>query len=89
MGELQLDMGGFYRIKGKQTAQEVEKNLSSPVNYCFAGAIVPVVECSHYSVQPFDTYKSIAENYGMEEEELKKFNGNRPLYPCCKIFIPL
>lgn len=85
---LQLDRSKFYRVKSGQSAREIEKVLCVPVNNCYEGAIINVLDCSLYTVQPFETYASIAQRYGMEEEQLKEFNGARPLYPTCKIFIP-
>lgn len=85
---LQLDRGKFYRIKGGQTARDVEKILTVPVNECFDGAVITITDCRLYTVQPFETYAAIAKKYGIEEEMLINFNGKRPLYPTCKIFIP-
>lgn len=85
---LQLDRSKYYRIKSGQTAREVEKVLCTPVNNCFGGAIIALIDCKVHTVQPFETYISIAQRYSVEEEVLKDFNGNRPLYPTCKIFIP-
>lgn len=85
---LQLEKCKFYRIKSNQTAHEVEKVLGVPVAECFDGAIVALHDCKVHVVQPFETYLSIAKIYEIGEDALKKFNGARPLYPTCKIFIP-
>lgn len=85
---LQLERNKFYRVKSGQTVREVEKILGVPLNNCYGGAIINVQDCSTHTVQPFETYASIAKRYGIEEELLKEFNGARPLYPTCKIFIP-
>lgn len=86
---LQLDKSKFYRVKSGQTVREVEKVLGVPLNNCYEGAIIELTDCSMHTVQPFETYASIAHKYGIEEQLLKEFNGERPLYPTCKIFIPL
>lgn len=85
---LELDRSKFYRIKCGQTAREVEKTLGVPVNNCFGGAIISITDCKVHTVQPFETYSTIAEKYGTIEGVLKNFNGARSLYPTCKIFIP-
>ena len=85
---LQLETARFYRVKRGQTARQIEKVLNIPANCCFEGAIIVVEKCTPYVVQPFETYASIAKKFRTEEAALKKFNGNRPLYPACKIFIP-
>ena len=85
---LQLDRSKFYRVKSGQTAREVEKVLEVPLNNSYGGAIINVPDCSAHTVQPFETYATIAHKYGIEEGALKEFNGVRPLYPTCKIFIP-
>ena len=86
--QLKLNQSLFYRVKSGQTAREVEKILGVPLNNCYGGAIINVSDCSTHTVQPFETYASIAQKYGVEEMALKEFNGARPLYPTCKIFIP-
>lgn len=86
--KLQFCKGRYYRIKTGQTARAVEEMLSCPVNSCFAGAVVSVEKCSVYTVAPFETYQSIAKKLGVMEETLKNFNGCRPIYPFCKIYIP-
>ena len=88
MQELVLDKSLFYRVKRGQTAREVEKVLSIPANGCIPGAIIATANCIPYVVQPFETYSSIAGKYSLDCEKLKKFNGERPIYPTCKIFIP-
>ena len=86
--QLILDRRQFYRVKRGQTAREVEQTLQSPATDCYCGALIAAESCIQYTVQPFETYLSIAERYALDVEELKKFNGNRLLYPSCRIFIP-
>ena len=82
----------FYRVKRGQTKSSVEKELGFPVyGSFFAGKIIPVFEKKFkvYSAAVGDTYKSIAEKFQSDEQELKTFNGGKPVYPTCKIFVPL
>lgn len=87
--QLKTEKSRFYRVKKGQTASLIEKTLNIPAGCAFAGAIIPLRDFSQYTVQPFDTYASIAASLGIEEERLKEANGNRPLYPSRKIFIPI
>lgn len=86
--ELVLDRRLFYRVKKGQTAREIEKTLCIPANACFAGQVMVIEECLVYTVQPFETYRTIASKYGKDADTLQKFNNSRPLYPTCKIYIP-
>ena len=88
MQKLILDRRQYYRVKRGQSAREIEKTLECPANDCFSGAIISTENCTLYTVQPFETYASIASKYSLNGEKLKEFNGNRPLYPSCRIFIP-
>lgn len=85
---LETGVGELYRVKRGQTKGEIEGELSTPVNECFEGAVIPVTRCLVHAVAPFETYGGIAAKYGVGEEELKSFNGNRPLYPSSRVFIP-
>ena len=88
MQMLQLDRSRFYRVKKGQTSKQIEKVLFVPANCCFEGAVISVENCKEYVVQPFETYSTIGAKFGIKVDMLKNFNGNRPLYPSCKIFIP-
>lgn len=89
MQMLQLEKSKFYRVKKGQTAKQIENALSIPANCCFDGAIIALENCAEHVVQPFENYSTIATKTGVQEDVLKNFNGNRPLYPSCKIFIPV
>lgn len=88
MQNLQLDKVKFYRIKRGQTVSDAERELCCPVKHGFAGAVVCAESCTTYSVKPFDSYKSIAESFGVEEERLKEFNFGRIIYPTRVIYVP-
>lgn len=85
---LKRDQSPFYRVKRGQTAAEVEKVLHCPAGEVFAGAVIHVVSCKEYRVQPFESYCTLAKKFGIGEEELKEFNYSRVLYPSCKIYVP-
>lgn len=86
--KLELATGKFYRVKSGQQREEIEQTLSVPAGSVFAGAVIEVCKCDVHVAAPFETYKTIAEKYGKDEEEIKNFNGERPLYPSRRIFIP-
>lgn len=88
MQQLQLEKNRFYRIKRGQISSDVEKIFLCPVKENFQGAIVCMEACTAYSVKPFESYKTIAEEYGTDEERLKAFNFGRLLYPTRIIYIP-
>lgn len=83
------DKSRFYRVKRGQSGRLVEETLGIPAACAFAGEIIPLDEYIRYSVQPFETYASIAEKFSISEEKLKRLNGGKILYPTCKIFVPL
>lgn len=85
---LKLDKSQFYRIKKGQSSEDVEKTFLCPLNHAFAGSIVRIADCTIHTVQPFETYATIAGRFGIGEEELKTFNFSRLIYPSCKIYIP-
>lgn len=91
MFTLVTDKSRFYRIKGGQSAASVESALCVPVaEEAFAGRIIPVpsVRFTIYTAEVGDTYKRVAEKFSVEESELKTLNGNLPVYPTARIFVP-
>ena len=89
MSTLVIGKSAFYRVKSGQTGAEVEKTMRIPASGAFAGAILPVEEYVVHRAQPFESYESIAQKYGITSEKLKAVNGGRPLYPSCKVYVPL
>ena len=83
-----LEKSTYYRVKRGQTETEVENTLETPASACYPGAVIVIEDCFRHTVRPFESYQSIAKKYGVDEEELTKLNGNRPLYPTRKIFVP-
>ncbi len=89
MFTLVTDQSRFFKVKHGQSGGEVERALSLPVSDVFAGKIIergqPLVP---YTVKPLESYKSLAEKFGLTEEELKSINLSRPLYPTCRLYVP-
>lgn len=73
------------------SAAELEAELSFPVfGEVFAGRIIEVREkMAIYTVKPADSFLSVSKKTGIAVEELVKINGDKPLYPSCKLFVPL
>lgn len=86
---LELERPDFYRVKSGQTAEDVENTLQIPAEEVFAGEIIADANYIVCFVKPFESYSSIAADYGVEEEALKAANFKRTLYPSRKIFIPM
>lgn len=89
MFTLVTDRSKFFRVKRGQSEREIEKTFCVPLSGVFDGAILGV-EGSYtaYAAQPGDSYKKIAERFGLEEGELRKINLDRPVYPSRKLYIP-
>ncbi len=91
MFTLVTDRSRYFRIKKGQCAAEIESVLSTPVTgTAFAGKIIPVAEknLKRYVAEVGDTYRTIALKFGADEEQLKKTNNFKPVYPTCKVFVP-
>ena len=90
MFTLVTDRCEYYKVKRGQGAKEIENTLFTPAGEVFCGAVIAVSrqKLAAYSVKPAETYKSIAGKFSCGEEELKKLNNDRPLFPTCKLFVP-
>lgn len=91
MFTLVLNKSRFYKIKSGQSADLVQNTFNTPISgEIFAGKIIPLPECAFklYKITVGESYKSVAEKFGTDENLLKKINGNQPLYPTKKIFLP-
>ena len=91
MFTLVTDRSKYFRVKRGQSAGEIEKVLKTPVNgSVFEGRIIEVGDknLTAYTAQVGDTYRTVALKFGTDEEKLKKANGNKPVYPTCKLFVP-
>ena len=88
---LYLERSGFIRVRKGVKRCDIERTFCFPVNAeVYNGAVIPVLpEPKGYCYAlPCDDYASIASREGVEEEELKKLNGNAPVYPTKKIWLP-
>ena len=91
MFTLVTDRSKYFRVKTGQSAAEIESTLNTPVTgTAFAGKIIPVGENNlrRYVAEVGDTYRTIALKFGADEEQLKKVNDFKPVYPTCKVFVP-
>lgn len=89
MFTLVTDRSRFFRVKRGQSDRDIENTLSVPARGAFVGAILSCKgEYILYVAGPVDSYKSVAEKFGVSGEELKNINGYRTVYPTCRLFIP-
>ena len=89
MFTLATDNAKFLRVRRGASASELEAQLSRPVGDIFTGAIVERGEkLFPYRAKPLETYLTIAEKFGVSEDELKSINFFRQIYPTCKIYVP-
>ena len=86
-----LERGAYLRVRKGVKKCDIEREFSFPVNAeVYAGAIIPVLpEPGGYCYAiAGDSYSTIAKREGADVEELKKLNGDAPLYPTKKIWLP-
>ena len=91
MFTLITDRSRYFKIKRGQSSGEIEEVLNTPVcGKPFVGRIIRVADERLFKVTADvgDTYRTIAVKYGADETHLKEINGNKPVYPTCKIFVP-
>ena len=90
MFTLTMQKCGYFRVKEGQTAEEIERVLCVPVSgEVFSGRII-VTDGSYilHVVKAGEGYKSIAARYGTDEEELKRVNSHKSVYPTCRVLVP-
>ncbi|MDE6355788.1 MAG: LysM peptidoglycan-binding domain-containing protein [Clostridia bacterium] len=90
MFTLTMQKCGYFRVKEGQTAEEIERVLRVPVSgEVFSGRII-VSEGNFilHVAKAGEGYKSIAARYGVDEEELKRANSFKAIYPTCRVFVP-
>lgn len=91
MFTLVTDRSKYFRVKRGQCAGEIEKVLKTPVQGAvFEGRIIVVRDenLTVYTAEVGDTYRTVALKLGADEQQLKKINGCKPVYPTCKLFVP-
>lgn len=91
MFALKLARCGYLRVRKGVTAVEIEAAFCCPVGEACSGQIIkiPSIPLKVIRAEVGDDYKKIAEKHCLDEEELKKLNGNKPVYPTKKIYLPL
>lgn len=90
MFTLTMQKCGYFRVKEGQTAEEIERVLRVPVaGEVFSGRII-VLEGNYilHIARVGEGYKSIAARYGVDEEELKRVNSFKAIYPTCRVLVP-
>ena len=91
MFTLITDRSKYFKVKRGQSAGEIEKVLKTPVaGSVFEGRIIEVCDknLTLYTAKVGDTYRTVALKFGIGEEELKKANAGKIVYPTCKLFVP-
>ena len=91
MFTLITDKSRYFKIKRGQSAREIEEILNTPVRgKVFAGRIirVPSERLCQVTAGVGDSYKTLALKYGVPESKLREINGEKPVYPTCRIFVP-
>ena len=91
MFTLITDRSRYFKVKRGQSAREIERMLNTPIcGEVFAGRIIEVVQqpLKTVTADVGDSYRTIALKCGVPESEIMEINGNKPIYPTCKIFVP-
>ena len=81
----------YFRVKSGQSVSDIERELEIPVSGAIYGGRILRADkkCRIYSVKVGDTYRSVSLKEGVDEETLKEFNSNAPIYPTKKLYIPI
>ncbi len=90
MFSLELARCGYLRVRKGVTAGDIEAAFCCPVGEVCVGLIIkiPLKPLKIIRAEVGDDYKKIAAKHRIDEEELKKLNGNKPVYPTKKIYLP-
>ncbi len=91
MFTLVTDRNKYFRVKRGQCARDIESHFGVPVlGGAFAGRIIEVGDktYSRYTADVGDTYRTVALKFGVDEKLLEEANGNAPVYPTKKLFVP-
>lgn len=90
MFTLTLDRPKFIRVRAGVTAADIRAEFCCPISdNATEGCIAYLTPapCKFYVAKPGESYLSIAAKLGEDEQELRRLNGNSPVYPSKKIFI--
>lgn len=91
MFTLVTDRSKFYRVKRGQSARDIENLFEIPVKFpAFSGMILELGDLyyTRYIADVGDTYNTIAEKFNVNPALLEEVNGEKPVYPTRKIFVP-
>lgn len=90
MFSLKLERGRYLRVRAGTEKCDVVSTFHCPVTgEIFCGAIIPLGDEKRYCYALVgDTYAKIAAREGVGEAELKKLNGDRPVYPAARVWLP-
>jgi acetone carboxylase gamma subunit len=85
---LQLSKSKYIRVRKGVNANEIQENFNLPVSNVYEGQIIklPKIDYKIYLCVPNDTYEKISKKLCVDCERLIEVNGNKPLYPFCKIY---
>lgn len=88
MFKLACDRSLFVRIPPDYSVRRIEEQFCCPVRAGAVGEICRIAPspCRVYVAQPFDTFASIAQKTGLEEQKLQAFNRGI-VYPSRKIYL--
>jgi spore germination protein YaaH len=91
MFTLILSRTTFIRVRKGVKSCDIERVYLCPRPAdLFEGQILqlPKKPMCMYRVGAGESYLSIADKFSVSEEEIKRVNGDKQLYPTCKIYIP-
>jgi len=91
MFTLLLERGRYLKVRSGVSKSDIERDFSFPVHdEIFTGAIILIAPRpkGYCYALPGDSYESIAKRQGADCEEIKRYNGNNPLYPSKKVWLP-
>ncbi len=89
MFSLRLERGKYIRVRGKVSAKQLSDAYKTPVTGdLYEGKIITLTQaCGFCYALPGDTYEKIALRNGCDAEDLKRINGNAPLYPTKRVWL--
>ena len=89
MFSLILERGKFLRVRKGVTEKDVSAVFNCPADKIFCGAIIELTPPKrHCFALAGDTYATISEREGVDENRLREINGARTVYPTLKIWLP-
>jgi hypothetical protein len=89
MFALVLSQSKYLRVREGITAKDIERVLGIPLQgEVYAGLIIRLPERKYkiYLASVGESYEVIAQKLGVGINELKKINGNKNIYPFCKVY---